>query len=48
VLAEDPRVTEHLSRGELARVFDLMSYQGAAQIFIDRISTNSKRGYWRG
>jgi len=36
VLAEDPRVTEHLSRGELARVFDLMSYQGASQTFIER------------
>jgi 3-carboxy-cis,cis-muconate cycloisomerase len=36
VLAEDPRVIEHLSRGELARVFDLMSYQGASQTFIER------------
>jgi 3-carboxy-cis,cis-muconate cycloisomerase len=36
VLAEDPRVTAHLSSGELARVFELMSYQGVAQTLIER------------
>jgi 3-carboxy-cis,cis-muconate cycloisomerase len=36
VIAEDPRVTAHLTPGELARVFDLMSYQGASQTFIER------------
>lgn len=36
VLAEDPRVTAYLTPGELARVFDLMSYQGASQSFIER------------
>jgi len=36
VLAEDPRVTAHMSSGELARVFELMSYQGVAQTLIER------------
>jgi 3-carboxy-cis,cis-muconate cycloisomerase len=36
VLAEDPRVTAHISSGELARVFELMSYQGVAQTLIER------------
>jgi len=36
VLAEDPRVTAHMSPGELARVFELMSYQGVAQSLIER------------
>jgi 3-carboxy-cis,cis-muconate cycloisomerase len=37
VLAEDPRVTQHLTPGELARVFELLNYQGSAQTFIERI-----------
>jgi 3-carboxy-cis,cis-muconate cycloisomerase len=37
VLAEDERVKKHLSIGELARLFEPMGYQGAAQTFIDRI-----------
>src|SRR6266545_765526 len=37
VLGEDPRVTAHMTPGELARVFELMSYQGVAQTFIERI-----------
>jgi hypothetical protein len=36
VLAEDPRVTAQLTRVELARVFELMNYQGMAQTFIER------------
>jgi 3-carboxy-cis,cis-muconate cycloisomerase len=36
VLREDTRVTLHLTLGELARLFELMGYQGAAQTFIDR------------
>ncbi len=36
VLAEDERVTAHLTVGELARLFELMGYQGIAQTFIDR------------
>jgi 3-carboxy-cis,cis-muconate cycloisomerase len=36
VLAEDPRVTSMMTPGELARVFELMSYQGVAQVFIER------------
>jgi 3-carboxy-cis,cis-muconate cycloisomerase len=37
VLAEDPRVTAHMSPGELARLFELMGYQGVAQVYIDRL-----------
>jgi 3-carboxy-cis,cis-muconate cycloisomerase len=37
VLAEDPRVTAHMSAGELARLFELMGYQGVAQSYIDRL-----------
>jgi 3-carboxy-cis,cis-muconate cycloisomerase len=37
VLAEDPRVTAHMTPGELARLFELMGYQGVAQIYIDRL-----------
>jgi 3-carboxy-cis,cis-muconate cycloisomerase len=36
VLREDARVNLHLTLGELARLFELMGYQGAAQTFIDR------------
>jgi 3-carboxy-cis,cis-muconate cycloisomerase len=36
VMREDSRVTAHLTPGELARLFELMGYQGAAQTFIDR------------
>ena len=31
-----PPVTAQLTPGELARLFELMGYQGAAQTFIDR------------
>lgn len=37
VLAEDPRVTAHMTPGELARLFELMGYQGVAQTYIDRL-----------
>jgi 3-carboxy-cis,cis-muconate cycloisomerase len=37
ILAEDARVTAHMTPGELARLFELMSYQGVAQIYIDRL-----------
>ena len=37
ILAEDPRVTAHMTPGELARLFELMSYQGVAQTYIDRL-----------
>jgi 3-carboxy-cis,cis-muconate cycloisomerase len=36
VMREDPRVIGQLTPGELARLFELMSYQGSAQTFIDR------------
>ena len=37
VLAADPRVTAQLSAGELVRLFEPMSYQGTAQVFIERL-----------
>lgn len=37
ILTEDPRVTAHMTPGELARLFELMGYQGVAQTFIDRL-----------
>jgi 3-carboxy-cis,cis-muconate cycloisomerase len=36
VLANDKRVTAQLSKDELERLFDPLSYQGVAQAFIDR------------
>jgi 3-carboxy-cis,cis-muconate cycloisomerase len=40
VLHEDERVTLHLSVGELAKLFEPLAYQGAAQVFIDRIAAS--------
>ena len=37
ILAEDTRVTAHMTPGELARLFELMGYQGVAQTYIDRL-----------
>jgi 3-carboxy-cis,cis-muconate cycloisomerase len=37
VMAEDDRVKQRLTPGELAKLFEPMAYQGAAQTFIDRI-----------
>jgi 3-carboxy-cis,cis-muconate cycloisomerase len=37
VLSEDERVTVHLSGPMLGRLFEPMSYQGAAQTFVDRL-----------
>jgi 3-carboxy-cis,cis-muconate cycloisomerase len=37
VLADDPRVTQHLPGPVLGRLFEPMSYQGAAQTFVDRL-----------
>ena len=46
-LADDPRVTAHLTGPVLGRLFEPMSYQGAAQTFIDRLvgtlKTSNKR-----
>ncbi|MCC6889149.1 MAG: 3-carboxy-cis,cis-muconate cycloisomerase [Hyphomicrobiales bacterium] len=37
ILAEDARVAAHMTPGELARLFELMGYQGVAQTYIDRM-----------
>src|SRR4051794_12227303 len=37
VVAEDERVKRQLTVGELAKLFEPMAYQGAAQTFIDRL-----------
>jgi 3-carboxy-cis,cis-muconate cycloisomerase len=44
VLGEDARVTAHLSGPTLGRLFEPMSYQGAAQTFIDRLVGSLKAG----
>jgi 3-carboxy-cis,cis-muconate cycloisomerase len=44
VLAEDVRVTTHMTPGELARLFELMGYQGVAQTYIDRLIARAARG----
>jgi 3-carboxy-cis,cis-muconate cycloisomerase len=36
VLAADPRVSAQLTAAELVRLFEPMSYQGTAQVFIER------------
>jgi 3-carboxy-cis,cis-muconate cycloisomerase len=37
LLAADPRVTAHLSSIEIERLFIPLTYQGSAQVFIDRL-----------
>jgi 3-carboxy-cis,cis-muconate cycloisomerase len=44
VLDQDPRVTAHLSGPVLGRLFEPMSYQGAAQTFVDRLVATLKAG----
>jgi 3-carboxy-cis,cis-muconate cycloisomerase len=41
-LAADPKVTAVVPAGELAKLFDPMSYQGVAQQFIDRLIATAK------
>jgi 3-carboxy-cis,cis-muconate cycloisomerase len=36
VLAVDPRVTEHLSVSDITKLFEPLTYQGMAQLFIER------------
>jgi 3-carboxy-cis,cis-muconate cycloisomerase len=42
VLAEDERVTAQLGASEIAKLFEPMAYQGAAQTFIDRLVASMK------
>jgi 3-carboxy-cis,cis-muconate cycloisomerase len=44
VLSDDPRVTAHITGPVLGRLFEPMSYQGAAQTFIDRLVGTLKAG----
>jgi 3-carboxy-cis,cis-muconate cycloisomerase len=44
VLSDDTRVTAHLTGPTLGRLFEPMSYQGAAQTFIDRLVGSLKPG----
>jgi 3-carboxy-cis,cis-muconate cycloisomerase len=37
ILTKDPKVTAHLSAGEIARLFEPMAYQGVSQALIDRL-----------
>jgi len=43
VLADDARVTAHLSRDDIARLFDPLAYQGVAQQFIDRLIAAARK-----
>ena len=38
VLREDETISANLSAGELAKLFEPLAHQGAAQVFIDRIA----------
>jgi 3-carboxy-cis,cis-muconate cycloisomerase len=42
VLGEDARVTAQLSAADIAKLFEPMAYQGAAQTFIDRLVASIK------
>jgi 3-carboxy-cis,cis-muconate cycloisomerase len=42
VLGEDPRVTAQLSAPDIAKLFEPIAYQGAAQTFIDRLVASIK------
>jgi 3-carboxy-cis,cis-muconate cycloisomerase len=42
VLGADDRVSAHLSREDIARLFDPLSYQGASQTFIDRMLASAQ------
>jgi 3-carboxy-cis,cis-muconate cycloisomerase len=42
VMSEDPRITAQLSASDLAKLFEPMAYQGAAQTFIDRLVASTK------
>ncbi len=43
VLAEEPRITQHLSAADLDRLFDPLNYVGAASSFVDRVLARSRR-----
>jgi 3-carboxy-cis,cis-muconate cycloisomerase len=42
VMSEDPRIAAQLSASDLAKLFEPMAYQGAAQTFIDRLVASTK------
>jgi 3-carboxy-cis,cis-muconate cycloisomerase len=42
VLGEDARVTAQLNAADIAKLFEPMAYQGAAQTFIDRLIASIK------
>ena len=44
VLLADKTVTDKIKTGEIERLFEPMSYQGVAQIFIDRLLASAKGG----
>ncbi len=44
LLGSCPEVSEHLDAAELARLFDPLAYQGAAQAFIDRLVSTARGG----
>jgi 3-carboxy-cis,cis-muconate cycloisomerase len=44
VVVGERRVAEHLSAGELERLFDARKYLGTAEVFVDRVVAASLRG----
>jgi 3-carboxy-cis,cis-muconate cycloisomerase len=44
VIVGNRRATEHLSAGELERLFDARKYLGLAEVFVDRVVAASLRG----
>jgi 3-carboxy-cis,cis-muconate cycloisomerase len=42
VMSEEPRIAAQLSASDLAKLFEPMAYQGAAQTFIDRLVASTK------
>ena len=43
VLAEEPRISRHLSAADFDRLFDPLNYIGAASSFVDRVLARSRR-----
>jgi 3-carboxy-cis,cis-muconate cycloisomerase len=44
VLTSNPKITQHFDSKALSRVFDPLGYQGAAQMFIDRLIAAANAG----
>ena len=45
VLSDEPKVTAHLGREEIAKLFEPMNYQGVSQTLIDRLLASLQESY---